>query len=136
MIARVSKAAVTPALCVAILIASPTRAEAVPAPQTPKSRLLDVWLDLRLMAIFYPDTTSKTFVANLKKISSQLNQRLSPVRLADTAHDVLRFKVGTVVIMRRPPPDTWILYSRSRSQAWELIDDPVGHLRIRLVRVR
>jgi hypothetical protein len=92
--------------------------------------MLDVWLDLRLLAIFYPDTTSATFFPNLRKVAAQLNQRLSPLRFGESPRDALRFRVGVVVIRKNPPAETWILYSRSRARVWELIDDPAGHLRI------
>jgi hypothetical protein len=37
------------------------------------------------------------------------------------------------MIKQHPPPDTWILFTRSRSQVWKLIDDAQG--RLKLVRV-
>lgn len=131
---RVSVAAFASAICVAVVLAAAPPARS--APQTPTSRMLDVWLDLRLLAIFYPETTPKTFVPNLRKIAAQLNQGLSPIRLGDSPRDVLRFRVGVVMIKRNPPAETWILYSRSRPQVWQLIDDPAGHLRIRRITVR
>jgi hypothetical protein len=128
---RASTAAAAGAISVALALAAPAPAvSAAPPPQTPKSRMLDVWLDLRLLAIFYPETTPGTFFPNLRKVAAQLNQRLSPLRFGDSPRDVLRFRVGVVVIRRNPPAETWVLYSRSPNRVWELIDDPSGRLRI------
>ncbi|MDQ2914994.1 MAG: hypothetical protein M3T56_17340 [Chloroflexota bacterium] len=44
-----------------------------------------------------------------------------------------RFHIGAVMIKRHPPPDTWILFTRTRSHVWKLIDDPQG--RLKLVRI-
>lgn len=109
------------------------RANAAATPSTPQSRLLNTWLDLHLVGIFYPDTTGETLLTNLAKVAEQLGQPLPPIRFGETARDVRRFRVGTVMIKQHPPPDTWILFTRSRSQVWKLIDDPQG--RLKLVRV-
>lgn len=135
MCSRVS-AVVAVAACLAVALSSPSPARAAAPPQTPESRMLDVWLDLRLLAVFYPETTAETFLPNLKKVAGQLNQHLAPVRFGNAPRDALRFKSGTVVIARNPPPDTWILYTRAGPRVWELFDDPTGRLRIRRVKVR
>jgi len=37
------------------------------------------------------------------------------------------------MIKQHLPPETWILFTRTRSQVWKLIDDAQG--RLKLVRV-
>ncbi len=92
------------------------------APSTPQSRLLNTWLDLHLVGIFYPDTTGDTLLPNLAKVAGQLGQPLPPIRFGETAGDVRRFRIGAVMIKQHPPPETWILFTRPRSQVWKLID--------------
>jgi hypothetical protein len=103
------------------------------APSTPQSRLLNTWLDLRLVGIFYPDTSGGTLLSNLGKVARQLGQPLPPIRFGETAQDMRRFRIGAVMIKQHPPPETWILFTRSPSHVWKLIDDAQGHLK--LVRV-
>lgn len=114
----------------ALSLLGPSAATASSAPSTPQSRLLNVWLDLSLLGIFYPDTTPETFLPNLKKIAGQLNQPLPPIHFGESPRDSLKFHVGAVVIKHHPPRDTFILYTRSRTQVWELIDGPTNQLRI------
>lgn len=121
-------------LCAAVAcLASAGSAQGASAPSTPQSRLLNTWLDLHLVGLFYPETTSETLLPNLAKVAEQLGQPLPPIRFGETAQDARRFRVGAVMIKQHPPPDTWILFARSRSQVWKLIDDAQGHLK--LVRV-
>jgi len=103
------------------------------APSTPQSRLLNAWLDLRLVRIFYPDTTGETLLPNLAKVAGQLGQPLPSIRFGESAQDVRRFRIGAVMIKRHPPRDTLILFTRARSVVWRLVDDAQGPLR--LVRV-
>jgi hypothetical protein len=58
---------------------------------------------------------------------------LPPIRFGETAWDVRRFRIGAVMIKQHLPPETWILFTRTRSQVWKLIDDAQG--RLKLVRV-
>ncbi len=44
-------------------------AQAAAAPSRPQSRLLNTWLDLRLVGIFYPDTIGETLLPNLAKVA-------------------------------------------------------------------
>jgi hypothetical protein len=106
------------------------------APQTPESRLLTVWLDLSLLGIFYPDTTAKTFLPNLRKIARQLNQTLPRLHFGEAPRDSFRFRSGAVVIKRHPPKSTWILYTRARNSVWMLVDGPAGAMRITRVAVK
>ena len=115
------------ACAVALLAAAPAEAA---RPSTPETRLLNVWLDLRLLAIFYPDTTPATFQANLRKVARQLNQDLPPVRVGNGPRDTFRLPPRTVVISRNAPPETWILYTRSGRQVWRLLDDREGRLSV------
>jgi len=103
------------------------------APSTPQSRLLNAWLDLRLVGIFYPDTTGEMLLPNLAKLAGQLGQPLPSIRFGESAQDVRRFRIGAVMIKRHPPPDTLILFTRARSVVWRLVDDAQSPLR--LVRV-
>lgn len=103
------------------------------AQSTPQSRLLNTWLDLHLVGIFYPDTTGDTLLPNLAQVAEQLGQPLPPIRFGESAQDVRRFRVGAVMIKQHPPPETWVLFTRSRSHVWKLIDDAQG--RLKLVRV-
>jgi hypothetical protein len=114
-------------------LAAASTAHGAAAPNTPQSRLLNTWLDLHLVGIFYPDTNGDTLISNLAKVAGQLGQPLPPIRFGETAQDVRRFRIGAVMIKQHPPPDTWILFTRSRSQVWKLIDDAQG--RLKLVRV-
>lgn len=47
-------------------------AHAAATPSAPQSRLLNTWLDLHLVGIFYPDTTVETLLPNLAKVAEQL----------------------------------------------------------------
>ena len=117
-------------LCASSLcVAAGGTAHAAP-PSTPESRLLSVWLDLQLVAIFYPDTTAETLLPNLGKVAAQLGQPLPPIRFGETVRDAHKHPIGAVMIKQHPPPDTWILYTRSRSHVWKLIDDPQGRLQL------
>ena len=60
-------------------------------------------------------------------------QPLPPIRFGETAWDVRRFRIGAVMIKQHLPPETWILFTRTRPQVWKLIDDAQG--RLKLVRV-
>jgi len=122
-------------LAVSLLVVPVTRA-GPEQPTTPQSRLLDVWLDLNLLDIFYPETTPATFMRNLKKVARQLNQSLHRVKFGESPRDTLRAPAGTVVIKRHPPKETFILYTRSRTQVWELLDSPARPMRIFRVVVR
>ena len=114
-----------------LFAAAPARsAESAQAPITPEVRLLNVWLDLRLVSIFYPETTSETLVPNLAKVAGQLNHPLPPIRFGETAADMRKFRVGAVMIKRNPPPETWILFTRSRTHVWRLMDDADGRLTV------
>ena len=121
-------------LCAAITflaVAGAARGAAPPA--TPQSRLLNTWLDLRLVELFYPDTTGDALLSNLAKVAGQLGQPLPPIRFGETAQDMLKFRSGAVMIKQHPPADTWILFTRSRANVWRLTDDAQG--RLKLVRV-
>jgi hypothetical protein len=135
-VVRLASRARTPArlrvvLCAAAacLIAAGA-AHGAASPNTPQSRLLNTWLDLHLVGLFYPDTNADTLLPNLAKVAKQLGQPLPPIRFGETVRDVRRFRLGAVMIKRHPPPDTWILFTRSRSQVWKLIDDAQGRLRL------
>ena len=117
-------------LALTLLGASAATAGTRAAPSTPQSRLLDVWLDLNLLAIFYPETTPRTFLPNLTKIARQLNKTLPPIRFGESARESMKFRVGSVVIRRNPPRETIVLFTRSRTRVWELLDGPTGQLRI------
>jgi hypothetical protein len=80
------------------------------APSTPQSRLLSVWLDLRLVTIFYPRTTTATLLSNLGKVAGQLCQPLPPIRFGESARDARRSRVGAVMIKRHPPRDMGPVY--------------------------
>lgn len=108
-------------------------AQAAGSPSTPQSRLLNVWLDLHLVALFYPDTTGQTLLANLTKVADQLGQPLPPIRFGETARDARKFRMGSVLIKQHPPPDTLVLFTRGHSVVWRLVDDAQG--RLKLVRV-
>jgi hypothetical protein len=116
------------ALVVCALVTGTARAAV--APSTPQSRLFNVWLDMRLVTIFYPHTTSATLLSNLAKVAAQLHQPLPPIRFGETANDARRSRVGAVMIKRHPPRDTWILFTRSRSEVWRLVDDAQGRLKV------
>jgi len=123
------------ALLAVSLLAAPL-AQASSRPATPQSRLLDVWLDLNLIGIFYPETTPKTFLRNLNRIARQLNQQLHPIRFGESPRDTLKAPAGAVVIKRHPPKETFVLFTRSRTQVWELLDGPADRMRIFRVAVR
>jgi hypothetical protein len=108
-------------------------ARAAGPPSTPQSRLLNVWLDLRLVALFYPDTSHETLLANLAKVAGQLGQPLPPIRFGETARDARKLRMGAVLIKQHPPPDTLVLFTRGRSVIWRLVDDAEG--RLKLVRI-
>jgi predicted nucleic acid-binding protein len=114
--------------CAVVLPSLGVGAARAASPRTPETRLLDIWLDLRLLDVFYPDTTAETFAANLTAIAKQLGQAPTPIRFGETAQDARRFRVGAVMIKQHPPPDTWILFTRSRSHVWKLVDDAHGDL--------
>ena len=118
------------ACAVAVCLCAGTVAEAAAPPRTPESRLLDVWLDLRLLELFYPETTAETLLPNLAEVARQLNQQETPIRFGESARDARKFRVGAVMIKRHPPAETWILYTRSRSHVWKLVDDAQGRLTV------
>ena len=80
-------------LAVSLLVVPVTHASAR-QPATPQSRLLDVWLDLNLLDIFYPETTPATFMRNLKKVARQLNQSPHRIRFGESPRDTLRAPAG------------------------------------------
>lgn len=98
------------------------------SPATPQSRLYDVWLDLQLVAIFYPTTTARSLPGNLHRVARQLNQPPIPIFFGEQPSDALRFPPIAVVIKRHPPKRTLVLYARTGAVVWSLVDDPKGHL--------
>jgi len=98
------------------------------SPTTPQSRLYDVWLDLRLVAVFYPKTTAKSLPGNLRRVARQLNQPPIPIFFGEHPSDALRFPTTAVVIKRHPPKRTLVLYARAGPVVWSLVDDPTGHV--------
>ena len=103
-------------------------AAAAASPVTPQSRLYDVWLDLRLVGIFYPKTTAKSLPGNLRRVARQLNQPQIPIFFGEQPSDALRFPATAVVIKRHPPKRTLVLYARAGPVVWSLVDDATGHV--------
>jgi hypothetical protein len=122
------------ALAIALITAAGA-APAAPRPSTPQSRLFSVWLDMRLVAIFYPHTNAATLLPNLTKVALQLRQPLPTLLFGETARDIWASDEGAVMIKRDPPPNTWILFTRSKVQVWKLVDDAHGALTVSRVKV-
>jgi hypothetical protein len=95
--------------------------------------LFNVWLDMRLVAIFYPETTGATLLSNLALVANELHQPLPAISFGETVHDMLGSSVGGVMIVRHPPANTWVLFTRSAVHVWRLIDDPQGNLKLQRV---
>jgi hypothetical protein len=95
--------------------------------------LFSVWLDLRLVAIFYPHTNAATLLPNLAKVADQLRQPLPTIVFGETANDLWSSDADAVMIKRDPPPNTWILFARSSAQVWRLVDDAQGVLKVQRV---
>ncbi len=112
----------------AIAVAGIQESGAQAAETTAQSRLLYVWLDLRLVEIFYPSTTAATLPENLGKLARQLNQPPILTQFGERPRDTFRFAANAVVIKQHPPKDTWILFSRDAVRIWRLVDDPAGHM--------
>ena len=103
-------------------------------PATPQGSLYDVWLDLRLVGIFYPKTNALSLPANLRKVARQLKQRRTAIYFGERPADTLRFPAGAVVIKRHPPAQTFVLYARDGHTVWMLVDDPAGHVKLSVAR--
>ena len=101
---------------------------------TPQGSLYDVWLDLRLVWIFYPKTTALSLPENLRKVARQLQQRRTAIYFGERPADTLRFPAGAVVIARHPPAQTFVLYARDGRTVWMLVDDPAGRVKLSVAR--
>ncbi len=109
-------------LC-AFAVLAPAAARATPYQHDARVRMLDAWLDIQLVSIFYPDTDPTTLAANLQLVAQQLGQ--PPLMIRHGAHpaDAYRFSVHAVVIQSGAPATTLILFARSdRGAVWRLTD--------------
>lgn len=121
-------------LLIAAAVAAPS-ASAEVVPPAPAIRLLNVWLDLQVVAMLYPDATSGDFAARLPEVALQLGQPAVIIRQGSRASDVRQYRVGTVLVLTTAPADVLVLLTRSRTGAiYELMDDAAG--RLKLFRVR
>ncbi len=125
-------------LVVAALLAAPVAsAEPIAERSAAQTRLLDVWLDLQLVALMYPASDPKTFAANVVRVAKQLHQPLPRIRQGHTPDELSRYPVGTVLVKLDSPPNVLILYSRTAdNRIWQLTDDAKSHLRVVELRAK
>jgi len=104
-----------------------TTTEAQPAQQ----RLLNVWLDFQLVALFYPHVSPRQFAANVVRVARQLHQPRPKVRQGRRASELSRYGAGTVLVKVDAPPNVLILFSRETDgRVFELVDDAQGRMRV------
>ncbi len=118
-----------------LVLLVPATARADTQSPTAQVRLLNVWLDLQLVALMYPKSDPKRFAQNVLKVARQLNQARPRVRQGRAPGELSRYAAGTVVVKVNAPPKVLILYSRDADgRIWQLIDDAKGKLNVFALR--
>lgn len=118
------------AILLVLLAAVPAAAQAKPDRRAPTKRLLDVWLDIQLVGMMYPDTTPATLGRNLQRVAAKLGQPPLMIRHGVGPKDTLRFPARAVLIKPRTPATILVMYARGTNGAIYRLTDVRGKLKV------